>query len=645
MHVLFLALTVASVKVSPVQKVIELLDDLKAKVAGDLSAEETMMGEYSTWCDEEANQKTDAITSGKRTIGDLAATIQDASASIAELSSEVEELAGKISTAEKDLSTATGIREEENGAFVATEKELTETVDSLSRATAVLGRGQTFLQSSGKAELAKYTNGLKAIVQASWVNSKQKAVVQSLIQSTSEDGDEDLEMQPQATAAAYSSQGGGILDTLKDMTEKAEGSLSEARKTEMEQQHAYNMLKQSLETEIKTMKKRFNEASTEKASTEEAMNKAEEKKTETEKTVAADTAYLEELNSSCAAKASEWTERQKTAGEEMATIDKAKEILSEGVVALLEVRTHIKRDDSRRNSVVALLRKLARETRVYSFSQLAASASSDTFGKVKGLIESMINRLEEEAAQEADAKAFCDTETSKSKAKQADLTAKMDMHAVRIEKATAGIEELNVQTKKLQEEIAAMDAAQAEATKLRQDEHAAYEKASADYKQSADAVANAMSVLQEYYASGSFAQVKVLQAPEFGGAKTDVAGTIVEMLEVAESDFTRLLAESEADESAAQTAYDKLVQDNSVARAASTTEVKGNEAEVKQLNTALLNYKEDHETTGKELDAVLKYLDELKPQCETKVMSYAERKAKREQEIEGLKEALTILEG
>merc|ERR1719378_1927252 len=72
-----------------------------------------MMDEYSKWCDEEANQKEDAITSGKRTIGDLAATIQDASASIAELSSEIEELAGKISTAEKDLSSATGIRTEE----------------------------------------------------------------------------------------------------------------------------------------------------------------------------------------------------------------------------------------------------------------------------------------------------------------------------------------------------------------------------------------------------------------------------------------------------------------------------------------------------------------------------------------------------
>ena len=45
----------------------------------------------------------------------------------------------------------------------------------------------------------------------------------------------------------------------------------------------------------------------------------------------------------------------------------------------------------------------------------------------------------------------------------------------------------------------------------------------------------------------------------------------------------------------------------------------------------------------KELDAVLAYLDKLKPQCEVKVPSYEERKAAREQEIEGLKNALDIL--
>ena len=40
---------------------------------------------------------------------------------------------------------------------------------------------------------------------------------------------------------------------------------------------------------------------------------------------------------------------------------------------------------------------------------------------------------------------------------------------------------------------------------------------------------------------------------------------------------------------------------------------------------------------------MLAYLDKLKPQCETKVMSFAERVQKREEEIAGLKEALEIL--
>merc|ERR1719253_664959 len=219
--------------------------------------------------------------------------------------------------------------------------------------------------------------------------------------SQSGDGDEDLDLQPQASVAAFTSQGGGILDTLKDMQEKAESSLSSARKTEMEQQHAFAMLKQSLETELATMKKRMSEASTEKSETEEAKNSAEEKKTATEKTVAADTKYLEELKQSCAAKSQEWEERQKTAAEEMATIEKAKAILTEGVKEFLQVgsKTRTKHDDVRRAQAVAVLRKIARSSHVYALSQLAAAATSDTFGKVKGLIEAMIDRLTKEAAE------------------------------------------------------------------------------------------------------------------------------------------------------------------------------------------------------------------------------------------------------
>ena len=79
------------------------------------------------------------------------------------------------------------------------------------------------------------------------------------------------------------------------------------------------------------------------------------------------------------------------------------------------------------------------------------------------------------------------------------------------------------------------------------------------------------------------------------------------------------LAEAEADESSAQAAFDKLTQDNAVARASKQADVKGKTNEVKQLEVALGNYKENKATTSKELDAVLAYLDKLKPQCETKV--------------------------
>ena len=48
-----------------------------------------MMEEYSKWCDTESNEKEDAITSAKRTIGDLGSEIADATARISELSTEV----------------------------------------------------------------------------------------------------------------------------------------------------------------------------------------------------------------------------------------------------------------------------------------------------------------------------------------------------------------------------------------------------------------------------------------------------------------------------------------------------------------------------------------------------------------------------
>merc|ERR1719482_1102957 len=586
------------------------------------------MGEFSKYCDDETNEREDAITSAARTINEASAAEEDASGSIASLTAEAEELASKISANEADLSSATYIRDDERKAFEAAEAELLETVDTLGRALVVLKRGQTgFMQTKNK-DLELLSSTLSKVVRAAWVSAKDKSKVQSLLQSE----DEDLSLQPQATASAYESKGSGIVDTLGDLKDKAESSLSDQRKAEMESSHAYQMMK------------RLTQVTNERSQTEEAMHEAQAELDESSKSKATDEAYLADLKQSCATKAAEWSQRQKSASEEIGVIEKAKEILSEGVKSFLQVsrKTDDKDDELKRSQIATVLRNLATKHHAYQLSQLSAEVLSDPFGKVRGLIEGMVERLMKEAAEEAESKSFCDKEISKSRAKQSDLSAKVDMQTARIEKSTAAKAKLGEQIKALQVEIGEIDKSNSDATELRTAEKAEYDKASAEYSQSAAAVANAIEVLQSYYSGGAFVQVRAGQ-PEFGSAKSDVGNTIVEMLEVAESDFTRLLAEANAAENAAATTYEDLTQKNAVARAAKVSEVKGKSAEVKSLDMNLLNYKDDRESTGKELDAVLEYLDKLKPQCETKVMSYAERKARREDEIAGLKEALAIL--
>jgi len=639
---LLLALAVA---VSPVQKVIQLLDDLKGKVEADLDRETKLMEEYTTWCDEEQNSKEDAITSSKRSIGDLMATVEDSKGQIATLSSTVQEVTGKISEAEAELSEATNLRSKENADFTAAEKELVDTMDSLTRAMSVLKSNLGLLQSSkAKAEISLMASSLSKVVEASWVTDQQRSVLQSLLQSQSEDQDEDLSLAPQATAASYSGHSDGILDTISDMEAKAETSLSTTRKNEMEAAHAFALLKQSLEGEISTMKKQLSEATQQKSATEEDLHAAEGALAETQKTLADDEKYLEELTASCGAKAAEWATRQKDAGEEMAAIAKAKEVLSEGVKVFLQTssRTRVgEADVALRAQAVKVLSGLAKRFHTFGLIELSSRAKSDPFGKVRGLIEGMIAKLEQEAAAEADQKSFCDEEMSESNAKKGSLNGKLDKTAARIAKGEADKAKLTEDIKVLEEEIAAIDAGQAEATKVRQAEHEDYLKASSDFKEAAAAVAKAISVLNDYYSSAAFVQVK--QAPELGGAQTDIASTITSMLEAAEEEFTKLLADTEAAESAAVATFEKLSKDNAVGKTTKQGDASGKAAEVKQLEVALSNYKEDHATLSDEMTAVLNYLDKLKPQCETKVMSYAERKSRREQEIAGLKEALTIL--
>ena len=114
-----------------------------------------------------------------------------------------------------------------------------------------------------------------------------------------------------------------------------------------------------------------------------------------------------------------------------------------------------------RSQAVRVLSGLSKKFHSYALVELASRARSDPFGKIRGLIEDMIAKLTKEAAEEADQKSFCDEEIGESKAKQADLTGKLDKTSARIAKAEADMAKLAEDIKTLEAEIAEIDAGQA----------------------------------------------------------------------------------------------------------------------------------------------------------------------------------------
>merc|ERR1719326_1067594 len=476
-----------------------------------------------------------------------------------------------------------------------------------------------------------------------------------------EDEDDDLSFsQPQAKMVAYESSSGGIVKTIEEMQGKAEDTLSALRKKEMSDAQSFAMLEQGLKDEVAHGEDKLSTAKTGKATNEQAKETASGKLVETEKSKAADEEYAGTLKTECETKASEWEARQKSATEEMGAIDKAKEILVSGVTAFAQVSSKTRRwnpdDDEesdavseKREKVVTILKQLGKTHHSFAFAQLASMATSDPFVKIRGLIEDMIAKLLKEAEEEATQKAFCDKEMGASTTSKEEKTMTLDKLSARIDGASTTIAENTESIKTLEAEVAEIDKAQAEATAIRNTEKEDYMKASKDFKESAEAVAKAIEVLKNFY-EGSFVQVSSetslkSKQPEFGGAKSDIASTIISVLEMSEEDFTTLLAETEATEDEAAKAYEALTKENKMSKVTKETEAKGKASEVKSLTVQLGHSKEDHASVSAELDAVLAYIDKLKPQCVEKAMSYAEKKAAREAEIEGLKEALSILSG
>merc|ERR1740129_908098 len=516
-------------------------------------------------------------------------------------------------------------------------------------------------------DLGGALQAFSAVLDAAALSSSDQKQLAALVQSQqTEDADDEL---GSPAAAAYKTHSGNILDVLEDLKEKAGGQLSDIRKAEVNTNHNFNLLKQSLEDQIAANTRHMNDEKADRAAAAGAKTASQSDLDMTTKELTNSQEQLATCQATCIKVAADHDATVAARTEELKVIAEARKVLADTTSgAVGQTYSFIQRGSSKSarllsradlagREVIELVRRSLRRRHSSALNQLASRISAvaryggsnreDVFAKVKGLIQAMIAKLEKEAGSEATEKAYCDEQIAKTEAKKAELEEDVAKMTSRIDQAAAKSARLKGQVKELENELAVLARTQAEMDKIRSETHADYTVAKADLELGLTGVRKALSTLRDYYGSAaSMMQDEVRQpaAPEIHSESAGAGGSIIDILEVVESDFATNLAKEEAEDADAQSEYEKVTQENAVTKTLKDQDVKYRTQEAKSQDKTAAEYSADRQTASAELSAVLDYYGKIKDRCIAKPETYAERARRRQAEIAGLKEALSILE-
>jgi chromosome segregation ATPase len=301
-----------------------------------------------------------------------------------------------------------------------------------------------------------------------------------------------------------------------------------------------------------------------------------------------------------------------------------------------------------------------RELKSVMLTTLAGQVEADPFGKIKTLISELIGRLNQEAADSADHKGWCDSSINKAKTTRDDKSEKIAFLNTVLEKKEIQRDKTTDRITTLAAEISDLEDVQAKFTKAREDEKAENENSIKEAEGGIDAINDALKVLKEFYDAAkdggeiSFAQQsgdpkKADDLPDtgFGGdykGSQGAATGIIGMMEVILGDFERTIKITKQEEDKANRDFKDLKRSTEISLETKTSEKSDKESENADTKSKIDQAMNDLSSEQDLLDKAIQELIELQPACIDTGMTYEERVAKREQEIESLKQAVCLLE-
>jgi len=655
------------VDVTPVQKVVALLQGMLEKGKKAKGDEKTAFAKSSQWCADTDFEKTMAIKDGKENVKQLASKISKANSDITSLTKKVNKLDADIATFTGDLKGANDLRKTQNADFKKTNKDLEESINAVGRAIETM-----------KAQEAPTAQAAASLLQVASIPHHVKKQLAAFLQQGK--GDENVLLQDLGSSLdmgapavhALESSSGGIVSMLKGLQTKFMEEQTKLQSDESNAKGAHALLTQDLKASIsQTTDDKSKKTITKSKRTSDKIDKSEDK-AQADKMLAADEKTLAKLKADCSMEATNFDSRQKLRGEELVTLEKAIDIINTEVSGRADKHLpKLLQDDQQatsfaglrsangleaqlqaRNRVSQFLKAQAHETNSRVLLAIGQRVAKDPMKKVKKMIQDMIVKLNEQANDEADAKGVCDTELAENKMTRVEKTDEVTKLTAEIEGLTAAIAKLDKEVEKLTEQVAGLDKALTSKTTIRNEEHAKNKDTVADAKAAQSAVASALKVLKDFYQKAGEATVLIQDgAPKSQGGEGDEAFKgdqgastgVIGTLEVIQSDFARLEADTTSSEDTAQKKFDQFSQETKVDKKDKETESAHKAKKKVKKGRALDDAQDDLKGNQKALTAALTVFDKLKEQCMAKPESYEDKVAKRKLEISNLQSALKML--
>jgi len=388
---------------------------------------------------------------------------------------------------------------------------------------------------------------------------------------------------------------------------------------------------------------------------------------------------LDTVTTECEQKAADWDQRSKARADELTALADAHSTLEEGAAgqysankklnlaqkasSFLQVRNSDEMQMAATAGAQKLLAKVAKalHSPVLSVTAMKVKLLADHFVKVRGIIKDLIQKLQDDAESEATQKGFCDTNMAAALGDRDTANAQIEEAMATISKLTAEEAELTQSTQDLKKAIAENLKALNEATELRNSEKADNEATIETADEGKTAVELAINILKEFYDNAFIQTGKYTppnadrsgktvadRAPEvFSGEYRGSQGAskgIMGLLDVILSDFERTIETTETEEETAQSAFESFEEATKTDNEDKEGEIDTNDKRVSDIEDELVETEDDKGDATKLKENALTELKKLKPMCVEGEETYAQRVAKREKEIEALKQAMTLLD-